>query len=101
MVGDVSEESLGLKTLGTVMNFEPSLFVYFAVGWEVGDAGDWAVCFRWFAGIPIRGRLDVGAWRDSQCSLRRDQILPEEGGSQPGGQALKGERLPGTHGRCE
>ena len=32
MAGDVSDESLVLKALGTVMNFEPSLFVYFACG---------------------------------------------------------------------
>ena len=55
MVVEVSDDS---EDLGTVMNFEPSLFVYFAVVWEVGDAGfevgDWdlAVCWRWFAGIP-------------------------------------------------
>jgi hypothetical protein len=40
MVGDVSDEAEELKTLGTVMNFEPSLFVYFAVFREVGDGGD-------------------------------------------------------------
>lgn len=53
MAGDVSDESLGLKDLGTVMNFEPSLFVYFAVALKVGDVGDLSVCCRWFAGIPI------------------------------------------------
>jgi len=55
MADEVSDDS---EDLGTVINFEPSLFVYFAVVLEVGDAGfevgDWdlAVCWRWFAGIP-------------------------------------------------
>ena len=51
MAGDVSDESLGLKDLGTVMNFEPSLLVYLAVGlFDVGELGlDW-----WVAGIPMR-----------------------------------------------
>jgi hypothetical protein len=40
MVGDVSDDVVELKTLGTFMNFEPSLFVYFAVFLEVGDDGD-------------------------------------------------------------
>jgi hypothetical protein len=50
--------SVGSEDLGTVMNFEPSLFVYFAVALEVGDVGvcvaglDLAICCRWFAGIP-------------------------------------------------
>jgi hypothetical protein len=40
------------------MYLEPSLFVYFAVALKVGEVGDWAVCGRWFAGIPIQcGRV--------------------------------------------
>lgn len=39
MAGDVSDESVVVDALGTVMYFEPSLFVYFAVAWEVGDVG--------------------------------------------------------------
>ena len=58
---DVSDESLALKDLGTVMNFEPSLFVYFVVALEVGDVGDLMVCWRWFAGIPIGLGDDGGA----------------------------------------
>lgn len=50
--GDVSDELLVVKFLGTFMNFEPSLFVYLAVALEIGDAGVWTVCWRWFAGIP-------------------------------------------------
>lgn len=61
MAGDVSEESEMLDTLGTVMNFEPSLLVYFAVAFVEGDGGDWAVFCRWFAGIPIRGKVDLGS----------------------------------------
>jgi hypothetical protein len=38
MVEDVSDEVL-VVDLGTVMNFEPSLFVYFAVA-LFGDVGD-------------------------------------------------------------
>jgi hypothetical protein len=53
------------------MNFEPSLFVYFAVALEVGDVGDWTVCCRWFAGIPIRCTLNVGAWARTNCSEHR------------------------------
>jgi hypothetical protein len=62
MVGDVSDEFAKLKTLGTVMNFEPSLFVYFAVFLELGDGGDWAACRLWFAGIPIKGGVEIGSW---------------------------------------
>jgi len=40
MAGEVSEESEMFDTLGTVMNFEPSLFVYFAVAFVEGDGGD-------------------------------------------------------------
>jgi len=41
MAGDVSDESAELKFFGTVMNFDPSLFVYFALfGFDVGDVGD-------------------------------------------------------------
>jgi hypothetical protein len=44
IAGDASDESLGLKNLGTVMNFEPSLLVYFAVACKVGEVGDLIVC---------------------------------------------------------
>jgi hypothetical protein len=54
MAGDVSDESVVIWDLGTFMYLEPSLFVYFAVVLKVGEVGDWAVCGRWFAGIPIR-----------------------------------------------
>ena len=64
IAGDVSDESVMFKALGRVMNFEPSLFVYFSVAFEVGDVGDCTVCWRGFAGIPIRCRLSVGASKD-------------------------------------
>ena len=58
MAGDVSDESEVFWDLGTFMYLEPSLFVYFAVALKVGEVGDWAVCGRWFAGIPIQcGRV--------------------------------------------
>jgi hypothetical protein len=40
MAGDVSGESVVLRTLGMVMNFEPSLFVYLAEALAAGDGGD-------------------------------------------------------------
>ena len=52
--GDGSGESVELKTLGTVMNLEPSLFVYLAVIGAVGEVGDCAVCCLRFAGIPLK-----------------------------------------------
>jgi len=40
MAGDVSDESVVLRTLGMVMNFEPSLFLYLAEAFAAGDVGD-------------------------------------------------------------
>ena len=39
IVEDGWAESAGVDPLGTVMNLDPSLFVYFAVALEVGDCG--------------------------------------------------------------
>jgi hypothetical protein len=78
MAGDVSDESEMFKALGTVMNFEPSLFVYFAVAFEVGDVGDCTVCWRGFAGIPIRCRLNVGASTDGNCSQHKRLEIAQE-----------------------
>lgn len=61
IAGEVSEESVIVDAFGTVMNLEPSLFLYFAVALDVGEAGDWVVRCRRFAGIPIRGALSTGA----------------------------------------
>lgn len=43
-----------LDTFGIVMNFDPSLFVYFEVGFAFGELGEWSAgdVLR-FAGIPI------------------------------------------------
>ena len=41
------------------MNFEPSLFVYFAVVLEVEGGKDLTVCCRWFEGIPIHNKETV------------------------------------------
>jgi hypothetical protein len=39
VVGEGWAESTGVLIFGTVMNLEPSLFVYFAVPFEVGESG--------------------------------------------------------------
>jgi hypothetical protein len=38
-VGEGWAESMGVFIFGTVMNLDPSLFVYFAVFFEVGEGG--------------------------------------------------------------
>ena len=55
IVSNVSEEDVdtaSVVTLGTVMNLEPSLFVYFEEEIIVFGRGGWADCKRGFAGIP-------------------------------------------------
>jgi len=39
VVGDAWEDSAGVLAFGTVMNLDPSLFVYLAVLFEVGERG--------------------------------------------------------------
>jgi hypothetical protein len=38
-VGEGCEEPTGVLPFGTVMNLDPSLFVYFAVAFEFGEEG--------------------------------------------------------------
>lgn len=98
MAGDVSEDSV-LLDLGTVMNFEPSLFVYFAVAFEVGDVGDCTVWCRWFAGIPIRCAVDQRAWKGGNCSRSKGKKLRKKFFAQQGG--VYEDMLPETHTRCQ
>ncbi len=60
MAGDVSDDSIPFTDLGIVMNLEPSLFVYFAEFFGVGEVGDWVFVFRWLGMEEVgRGRTDL------------------------------------------
>jgi hypothetical protein len=83
------------RALGTVMYFEPSLFVYFAVALEVGDVGDWAVCCCRFAGIPIRTELLRGYGRTD--SSPNTEIRDCKASSMSRERDRLGEETPETH----
>ncbi len=80
MAGEVSDDSISFTGLGTVMNFEPSLFVYFAEFFGAGEVGDWVFVCRWLAGMEEVGRGGMGEWTYSTAQIRycADSLVPAE-----------------------